>query len=109
MMARISAAARIVAAAVGGYVVGRRRDELMDAVERFRAPPLPVRPPRGWDDETEYEHESEREVAERHRVADEIKRHPLRERTRVPKVDERQPATGRRRRSDEDLGYPRPY
>jgi hypothetical protein len=93
--------------AVGGYLVGTRRDELRASLQRLRrrgSAPLPA--PRAWEDESEYAHEYEREAAHRHEVAEEIKRRPLRERpTRTADESERiasQPI----RREREDHPYP---
>ena len=68
-----------VVGAAGGYLVGARREQLVAAVACYRRSSEQPKV-RGWDDETEFEHLVEREQAERHRVAEEIRTHPLRER-----------------------------
>jgi hypothetical protein len=84
-MPRVPAAVGFLAAGVAGYLLGRRergevsylRQALTTALhQRTHSPP----PAKGWDDETEYEHLAEHEREERHRLAEEIKHHPLRER-----------------------------
>ena len=74
-----------VVGAAAGYVLGSRRDQFVAAVEAYRRSEPRVR---GWDDETEFEHLVGVEQAERHRVAEEIRTHPLRERERGRLDDE---------------------
>ena len=89
-MARVvSYAGVLVAGAVGGYVVGRRRQELVSGLGRLRGTRA-----RGSLRELEEEREiahnrfvdaAERERVERHRIAEEMKSHPLRPRERKPR------------------------
>ena len=95
--------------AVGGYLVGSRRDELRASLRRFRRRAPTLSPVRGWEDETEYEHEYEREAAHRHEIAEEIRRRPLRERpTRAADESERIASQPIRRERD-DHPYPTSY
>jgi hypothetical protein len=99
--------AGLALAAVGGYLLGAHRNELRAAFERRSrrgASPVPVG--RGWDDETEYEHEYEREAARRHEVAEEIKRRPLRERPTRPANEDERIASQPIRRERDDHPYP---
>jgi hypothetical protein len=99
--------AGLALAAVGGYLLGTHRDELRATLDRRRhrdQAGVPIG--RGWHDETEYEHEYEREAARRHEIAEEIKRRPLRERpVHVPDEDELT-ASQPIRREREDHPYP---
>ena len=71
------------AAAAGGYLAGRYREELRGALDRALNRAEPPQVGTSWRPsyDTEYDHVTESELAERHRIAEEIKRHPLRERS----------------------------
>ena len=110
-MAGFARLAGFAIAAAGGYVAGRRHEEVVTALDRLRGAdsvPLPPRT-RGWDDETEYEHLAEQEAADRHSLAEEIKRRPLRERTRQQAGDEGGLSPTKPKRPDPELRYPRSF
>lgn len=103
------------AAAAVGYVLGRRQEEVRAQVERLLGredePGVVVQPARSHRSsyDTEYDHLHETELADRHRVAEEIKSNPLRERGRIeqPEADLAvQQAVARER---EDVVGPRPF
>ena len=99
--------AGLVLAAVGGYLVARHRDDLRAAVVELRKrQAAQERASRSWEDETEFTHEYEREAARRHELADEIRRHPLRER---PVDDAERIASQPIRRERDDHPYPTSY
>jgi hypothetical protein len=122
-MTRILTFAGLAAAAAGGYVLGRRGVDVRVAVNRAFHHPEPdtktteiaLRVSRTPGYDTEFDHVAELEHDERHRIAEEIKGHPLQERrprTRQRQHDEdeilavaSQPLT----REREDIVAPRPY
>lgn len=121
-MTRFLTFAGLGLAAAGGYVLGRRGVDLRVAVDRG---------PTGFDQEgkttefalrvsrkpcydTEFDHLADLEHDERHRIAEEIKEHPLRERrVRSRARDDEEElttvASQRLTREREDIVAPRPY
>ena len=82
-MARVAFIVGLVAAGAGGYLLGRRSDEdwpglVRELWRRGSVGGQEGPPRRQWRDETEYGRLAEREAAERHRIAEEIKHRPLR-------------------------------
>jgi hypothetical protein len=121
-MTRFLTFAGLGLAAVGGYVLGRRGVDLRVAVDRASTRPeldgqtteIAFRVSRKPCYDTEFDHLADLEHDERHRVAEEIKGHPLRERgvhTRARDDEDElltvasQPLT----RDREDIVAPRPY
>ena len=79
--------AALAASAVGGYVLGRRHDELRARVEcllrsREEVEQSVAEKRRLASFDTEFDHLAESELAERRRIAAELRRHPLHERRR---------------------------
>jgi hypothetical protein len=102
--------AALVLAAVTGYLVGQRRDELLASLRRLRPERGSATPVRSRPEGTEYDHEYEREAAHRHDVAEEIRRHPLRERPSGASVDEHERIASQPiRRERDDHPYPTSY
>jgi len=121
-MTRILTFVGLTAAAAGGYVLGRRGVDVRVAVDRalpHEAPDtqtteISFRVTRKPCYDTEFDHVADQEHEERHRVAEEIKGHPLHERRsrnrHTPAADElltvaSQPLA----RDREDIVAPRPY
>jgi hypothetical protein len=78
---RASGVAAVTAAAVGGYLVGRRTDELRVRLLRALESPTPsLEQARRLSYDTEYDHLADGEHEERHRIIEEMKRRPLAER-----------------------------
>lgn len=98
-----------------GYALGRRHDELRPVVERLLRredepvleAPRDTRPHRPSYD-TEYDHLHETELAERHRIAEEIRSHPLGERKRAGERDPEVASQPLARERDDVVG-PRPF
>jgi hypothetical protein len=101
--------AGLVLAAVGGYLIASRREQLRLSFVRLRQRVSAPAPSRGWDDETEYAHEYEREAAHRHEVAEGIRRRPLRERPAGSTDDADGIASQPIRRERDDHPYPTSY
>lgn len=102
----------VAAAAVGGYLAGRYREELRGAVDRALNRTEPGQLGTSWRPsyDTEYDHVTESELAERHRIAEEIKRHPLRERSGHGSEEELETASQPLKRDDVDeYRYPKSY
>lgn len=124
-MTRILSLAGLGAAAVGGYVLGRRNDDVRAVIGRGRS--LSVQPTQRTQIElrvtrkpcldTEYDHLAEHEYDERHRAAQELKAHPLHERpsraSRRLREDEQDELRGTASqlpaRERDDVVGPRPY
>ena len=88
-MYRLLVLGGLAGAAAGGYVLGRRGDDVRVAVERalHRRPgeqttEVSLTVTRRPSLDTEFDHVADHEHEERRRVADEIKGHPLTERER---------------------------
>lgn len=122
-MTRILTFAGLALTAAGGYVLGRRGVDVRVAVNRAlqngrpdsKTTEIALRVTQRPSYDTEFDHVADREHEERHRIAEEIKGHPLHERrARNPRhrdgEDEfvtvaSQPLT----REREDIVAPRPY
>ena len=72
----------LAAAAAGGYALGRRGVDLQALWGRRGETPSEDGRRLSWRDETEYGRRLAEEQASRHRIAEEIKQHPLTERER---------------------------
>jgi hypothetical protein len=118
---RILTFAGLVLTAVGGYVLGRRGVDVRVAVNRAlqldtpdtQTTEIALRVTRPSYD-TEFDHVADREHDERHRIAEEIKGHPLQERRERDRhrqdEDEFTTATSQPLTRDrEDIVAPRPY
>ena len=100
------------AGAVGGYLAGRYEEELRRAVDRalLRTPEELPHAARRPSYDTRYDHVGESELAERHRVAEEIKRNPLRERAQQASGDAPDSVGSQPRKRDVDeYRYPKSY
>ena len=121
-MTRILTAAGFAGAVVGGYVLGRRDGDVRVAVARAlhrtdgrKTTELSLSVTRKPSYDTEFDHVAEQEHAERHRIAEEIKGHPLHERRARARGDKQtdedvaaftaRPVT----RERDDIVGPRPY
>jgi hypothetical protein len=85
--------AALAASAVGGYVLGRRHDELRARVEcllrsRDEVEQGLAEKRRLASYDTEFDHLADSEAAERHRIAAELRRRPLHERGRRDRFEE---------------------
>lgn len=120
-MKRILTFAGLAAAAAGGYALGRRGDlhltvgKGLQADEATQTTEISLSVTRRPGYDTEFHHVAAHEHAERHRVAEEIKGHPLgqrssRTRRHAPDVDELTPVASQPLTHDrDDLIAPRPY
>ena len=103
-------------AAVGGYLIGRRHEELRARVESMFRPAEELGASTADSEErrrpsydTEYDHVAESEAAARHRLVEEIKTNPLRERESATAEEEVDVvATQPLKREREDVVAPRP-
>ena len=111
-MTRAVGVVGLAAVAVGGYLAGRYEEELRGVLERAlnRTEPEQFGPPRRPSYGTEYDHLEESELAERHRIAEEIKRHPLRERSQRGLDEESDTVAPQPHKRDVDeYRYPKSY
>lgn len=125
-MTRLFSLAGLAAAAAGGYVLGRRNDDVRAAIGRGRSvsvqptqrTQIELRVTRSASLDTEYDHVAEHEYDERHRIAQELKANPLHERpSRTPRrrrenkdeVELPRPASQPLARERDDIVGPRPY
>jgi hypothetical protein len=122
-MTRILTLAGFAATAVGGYVLGRRGVDVRVAVGRAlqngrpeaRTTEIAFRVTQRPSYDTEFDHVADREHQERHRIAEEIKGNPLRERSvrnrrhRDAEEEFTTVASQRLTRDREDIVAPRPY
>lgn len=121
-MTRLLTFAGLAVAATGGYALGRRGVDVRVVVGRAlqngrpdsRTTEIALRVTRKPSYDTEFDHVADREHDERHRVAEEIKGHPLRERrarSRTLPDEDRFTAAASQplMREREDIVAPRPY
>lgn len=119
-MNRIVSFAGLSAAAVGGYALGRRGDlrvrvgQALRPGEATRTTEISLSVSRKPCHDTEFDHVADRELAERHRIAEEIKGHPLadrggRTRREAPRDELTPVASQPLKRDRDDLVAPRPY
>jgi hypothetical protein len=121
-MTRFLTTAGLALAATCGYVLGRRGVDVRVVVGRAlqngrpdaKTTEIALRVTQRPSYDTEFDHVADREHDERHRIAEEIKGHPLRERRarsrHQPGEDEFVAATSQPpTREREDIVAPRPY
>ena len=111
-MARLGGLVLFGAAAAGGYLAGRHEHRLLstlDGVLQRRQEQI-ERPSSRPCYDTEFDHVAESEMAERHRIAEEIRRHPLRERASTLSEDEVDAVASKPLKRDVDeYRYPKSY
>ncbi len=106
----------LAAATAGAYVLGRRHEEVRARVacmfrssEELAVDTTPTAPTQRYDYDTEFDHLAGTEAAERHRLAEEIKSHPLHERRALGDDEVESLSSQPLKRERDDVLAPRPF